>query len=51
MFSVFAKSFMTATRNNLAPRPDTPSHWPQGERFDNRARAEFEAHREARRRD
>ncbi|MHA7828039.1 MAG: hypothetical protein ACX93P_10825 [Roseovarius sp.] len=51
MFSVFAKSFMTATRSSLAPRRETPSHWSPGERFDNRARAELEAHSEARRRD
>ena len=51
MLSVFAKSFMTATRNGPEPRRDAKSHWAKGKRFDNRARAELEAHLEARRRD
>ena len=48
MLNVFAKSFMTATRN--APhgtserRWDAPSHWARGERFDTRRNAEIEAH-------
>jgi hypothetical protein len=51
MLNVFAKSFMTATRSATADRWGPPSHWSRSERFDNRRRAEIEAHLEARRRD
>ncbi|SHL34068.1 hypothetical protein SAMN05443432_101190 [Roseovarius litoreus] len=51
MLNVFAKSFMTATRNAPNDRWGPPSHWSRSERFDNRRRAEIEAHLEARRRD
>ena len=51
MLSVFAKSFMTATRTDDRDRWDPPAHWTQGERFDNRRNAEIEAHTVARRRD
>lgn len=51
MLNVFAKSFMTATRSDRPDRWGAPSHWAKGERFDNRPRAEIEAHLTARRRD
>lgn len=51
MLSIFAKSFMTATRQNHQTRWDAPAHWREGERFDNRRSAELEAHTIGRRRD
>ena len=51
MLSIFAKSFMTATRTDVQTRSGAPSHWRQGERFDNRRDAELEAHLTGRRRD
>ena len=45
MLNVFAKSFMTATRN--APG----NHWGSRQRYDSRRDAELEAHFVARRRD
>lgn len=51
MLNILANSFMTATRNTKRDRWGTPSHWAQGERFDNRRDAEMEAHLTARRRD
>lgn len=51
MLNIFANSFMTASRTDHRDHWDSPSHWRQGERFDNRRDAEIEAHTTARRRD
>ena len=51
MFNTLANTFMTATRTDARSRWGAPSHWAAGERFDNRADAELEAHTTARRRD
>lgn len=45
MFDIFAKSLLTATRN------DHYNHWKQADRFGDRKKAEIEAHLTARRRD
>nr|WP_309503228.1 hypothetical protein [uncultured Roseovarius sp.] len=45
MLSIFAKSFLTATRS------ETTNHWGDYQRFDTRKDAEVEAHTVARRRD
>jgi len=49
MLGIFARSFTTATRTGRRNRWDAPSHWVQGERFDNRRNAEIEAHFSGRR--
>jgi len=51
MLNIFANSFMTATRTNRRDHWGAPSHWSEGERFDNRRNAEIEAHTTGRRRD
>lgn len=51
MFGIFANSFMAATGVNRRNHWETPSHWAENERFDNRRNAEIEAHTTGRRRD
>lgn len=51
MLKIFANSFMTATRNTPGDRWNSPGHWTQGTRFDNRRSAEIEMHTTGRRRD
>lgn len=51
MLGIFAKSFMTATRNTDRDRWGAPAHWAGDERFSTRRNAEIEAHLIARRRD
>ena len=50
MLNIFANTFMTASRADPRNRWDTPAHWADGERFDNRRDAELEAHTTGRRR-
>lgn len=49
MLGILARSFTTATRIEDQEPRETISHWRQGERFDNRTRAEIEAHLAGRR--
>lgn len=57
MLSIFARSFMTATRSeprsNCGDRlhSEPRNHWGDHQRFDTRKDAEIEAHTIARRRD
>lgn len=44
MLQILARTFTTATRIDNRTGWGAPSHWPQGERFDTRERAEIEAH-------
>lgn len=49
MLGIFARTFKTATRADRREHWGAPSHWTQGERFDNRRSAEIEAHKTGRR--
>ncbi len=49
MLNIFANTFRTATRTDSRDTWGAPSHWAQGERFDNRRNAEIEAHLAGRR--
>jgi hypothetical protein len=51
MLNIFAKSFMTATRQPDPKPKSTKGHQGRGDRFGTRRDAEIEAHLTARRRD